>query len=194
MKYLLVSAALAVTSLAPAAAVAQTVPAAIVVVVDSNRAANECNACKTAAASLRSQASAFEARRTALNNQLAPERKGIQTAVDALGSKEPDAALQARIKAFQTKAQAAEQELGTTQQRLQSINLNILKQIKDKLDPAVQAVMARRGANLAVETDNTLAHGAALDVTNDVIAQLNSTLTSVSATPLPQQQSAAPSR
>jgi Skp family chaperone for outer membrane proteins len=186
MRYLLVSAAIAVSALAPSAALAQSTPAAIIVVVDSNRAANDCNACKTAAASLRSQAQAFETRRTTLTNQLAPERKSIQTAVDALGNKEPDAALQARIKAFQTKAQAAEQELATTQQRLQSINVNILKQIKEKLDPAVQAVMTRRGANLAVEVDNTLAHSQALDVTNEVIAQLNSTLASVSATPLPQ--------
>jgi hypothetical protein len=46
--------------------------------------------------------------------------------------------------------------------------------------------MTRRGANLAVEVDNTLAHSQALDVTNEVIAQLNSTLAAVSATPLPQ--------
>jgi Skp family chaperone for outer membrane proteins len=194
MKYLLVSAALAASALVPAAAMAQAVPGAIVVVVDSNRAANDCNACKTAAAALRSQASAFETRRTTLNNQLGPERKAIQAAVDALGDKQPDAALQNRIKAFQTKAQAAEQELATTQQRLQSINLNILKQIKEKLDPAVSTVMTRRGANLALENDNTLAHAAGIDVTNEVIAQLNATLTSVSATPLPQQQPAAPSR
>jgi len=193
MKYLLVSAAFAASALVPTAAMAQAVPGAIVVVVDSNRAANECNACKTAAASLRSQAQSFDTRRTTLNNQLGPERKAIQTAVDALGSKQPDAALQTRIKAFQTKAQAAEQELAATQQRLQSVNVNILKQIKEKLDPAVQTVMTRRGANLAIETDNTLAHGASLDVTNEVIAQLNATLSSVSATPMPQQTTA-PSR
>ena len=193
MKYLLVSAAFAASALVPTAAMAQAVPGAIVVVVDSNRAANECNACKTAAASLRSQAQSFDTRRTTLNNQLGPERKAIQTAVDAPGSKQPDAALQTRIKAFQTKAQAAEQELAATQQRLQSVNVNILKQIKEKLDPAVQTVMTRRGANLAIETDNTLAHGASLDVTNEVIAQLNATLSSVSATPMPQQTTA-PSR
>lgn len=188
MKYLLISAAFAASVLTPSVALAQQPPAPIILVVDSNRAANDCNACKTAAASLRSQATAFDTRRTTLNNQLGPERQSIQTAVNALQGKAPDAALQARIKAFETKAQAAQQELETTQQRLQSINVNILKQIKDKLDPAIKAVMAQRGANLMLEEDNTLAHTAGLDVTPQVIAQLNTLLTTISVTPLPQQQ------
>jgi Skp family chaperone for outer membrane proteins len=187
MKYLLISTAFAATVLAPSAAFAQQPPAPLILVVDSNRAANDCNACKTAAASLRSQATAFETRRTTLNNQLGPERQSIQTAVNALQGKAPDAALQARIKAFDTKAQAAEQELATTQQRLQSINLNILRQIKEKLDPAVKAVMTQRGANLVVDEANTLDHTPALDATAAVIAQLNSLLPTISVTPLPQQ-------
>jgi hypothetical protein len=48
--------------------------------------------------------------------------------------------------------------------------------------------MTQRGANLALETTNTLSSVPALDVTNQVIAQLNSTLPSISVTPLPQQQ------
>jgi Skp family chaperone for outer membrane proteins len=187
MKYFLISTAIAASALVPSVALAQQPPAPIILVVDSNRVANECNACKTAAASLRSQATAFDTRRTTLNNQLSPERQSIQTAVNALQGKAPDAALQARIKAFETKAQAAQTELETTQQRLQSINVNILRQIKEKLDPAVKAVMAQRGANLMMEEDNTLAHAAGLDVTPAVIAQLNSTLTSISVTPMPQQ-------
>jgi Skp family chaperone for outer membrane proteins len=187
MKYFLISTAIAASALVPSVALAQQPPAPIILVVDSNRVANECNACKTAAASLRSQATAFDTRRTTLNNQLSPERQSIQTAVNALQGKAPDAALQARIKAFETKAQAAQTELETTQQRLQSINVNILRQIKEKLDPAVKAVMAQRGANLMMEEDNTLAHAAGLDVTPAVIAQLNSTLTTISATPMPQQ-------
>ncbi len=187
MKYFLISAAFAASVLAPSAALAQQVPAPIVVVVDSNRAANDCNACKTAAASLRSQASAFESRRNTLTTQLGTERQAIQASVTALQGKQPDAALQARIKAFETKAQAAEKELGDTQQRLQSVNANILRQIKAKLDPAVNTVMTQRGANLAIEVDNTLAHAQGLDVTTQVIAQLNATLSSISVAPLPPQ-------
>src|SRR5258705_5246361 len=186
MKYILTSAAFAASMLAPSAALAQQPPAPVILVVDSNRAANECNACKTAAASLRSQATAFDTRRTTLNNQLGPERQSIQTAVNALQGKAPDAALQARIKAFETKAQAAQQELETTQQRLQSINVNILRQIKEKLDPAVKAVMTQRGANLMLEEDNTLAHPAGPHVTPPIVAPLHPLLTTVHVPPLPR--------
>jgi len=187
MKHLLISAAFAASVVAPSAALAQQPPAALIVVVDSNRAANDCNACKTAAASLRSQVTAFDNRKTTLNNQLGPERQSIQAAVNALQGKAPDAALQARIKAFDAKATAAQTEVETTQQRLQSINVNILRQIKEKLDPAVKTVMTQRGANIVLEEDNTLDHAPGLDVTAQVIAQLNATLPSISVTPLPQQ-------
>jgi outer membrane protein len=187
MKKLLISAALA-ASLVPGAALAQQTPAAVIVVVDSNRAANECNACKTAAAALRTQAGQVEARRTALNNQLSAEGKSIQDAVNALPKgAQPTAALQARADAWKKKLAAADQELGNAQQRLQSTNLNILRQIKEKLDPAVRTVMAQRGANLVIDSENTASFAPALDVTNQVIAQLNTTLPSISATPLPQQ-------
>jgi outer membrane protein len=186
MKKMLISAALA-ASLLPATALAQQTPAAVIVVVDSNRVANECNACKTAAAALRAQAAQLDARRTTLNNQLSAEGKAIQDAVDALPKgTQPNAALQARAKAWEAKAQQAQQELGQAQQRLQSTNVNILRQIKEKLDPAVRTVMAQRGANLVIDSENTASFAPALDVTNQVIAQLNTSLPSISATPLPQ--------
>jgi hypothetical protein len=43
--------------------------------------------------------------------------------------------------------------------------------------------MVAKGANLAVDVNATLAHGAALDVTADVLAALNASLPSVSVTP-----------
>jgi len=46
--------------------------------------------------------------------------------------------------------------------------------------------MQRRGANIMVELGTTLASGAALDVTNDVLAGLNAALPSV-ATVAPAQ-------
>jgi len=62
MKTLLVSAALAAAILVPSAAGAQAVPAAVVAVVDLERVSNDCNACKTASAALRSQATAQQNR------------------------------------------------------------------------------------------------------------------------------------
>lgn len=186
MKNALLLAATAAGLSIPGAALAQRVPAAVVIVVDSNKAANECNTCRTALGQLRSQGTAFENRRQTLTNQLSTERSAIQTAINALNGKPADAALQARVKAFETKAQTAEQELNRTQQNLQSINVNVLRQIKEKLDPAVRNVMIAKGASLVIDAENALQFSPALDATNDVLAQLNSSLTSISVTPAAQ--------
>ena len=187
MKTLLVSAAFAAAVLAPSAASAQAVPAAVVAVVDLDRVTSQCNACKTAAATLRSQATSFQSRRDALAASLQTEQKSIQAAVDALKGKEPDAALQTRIKSFQAKAQQDEQELAGQQQQIQANQQYIQKQIADKLGPIYQQVMQRRGANLLVEVSATLATSQSVDVTNDVLTALNGSLPSI-ATTAPVQQ------
>lgn len=195
MRNLLTAAALAAgTMLTPTAAFAQQAPAAVVVVVDSSRIYRECNACKTAQASLQSQANALQTRQQTLGTQLRTEGQSIQTAVNALNGAEPSAALRTRIQAFQKKEQDANDELQRSQSNLQSIQQNVLRQINARLGPAVNQVMAQRGANLAVDVDATLAHSAATEVTTAVLAALNATLPSVSLTPLPAAQQPAAAR
>jgi len=179
MKTFLISAAFAAAVLAPAAASAQAIPAAVVAVVDLDRVTSECNACRTASAALKGQVSSFETRRETLASSLQTEQKSIQTSIDALKGKEPDAALQARVKAFQAKAQTSEQELAAQQAQIQRNQQYIQKQIQEKLAPIYQQVMVRRGANLLVEVGSTLATSQNVDVTNDVLASLNSALPSL---------------
>ncbi|HEY8433571.1 MAG TPA: OmpH family outer membrane protein [Sphingomicrobium sp.] len=190
MKTLLISAAVAAAMLAPAAANAQAVPGAVIAVVDLDRVTQDCNACKTAQAALRSQVTAEETREKGLGAPLQTEQQSIQTAIDALKGKEPDAALQARIKAFQTKAQSAQEEAARGRQQLQANQQYIQKQIQDKLGPIYQQVMQRRGANVMLEVGATLATAQNVDVTNDVIAGLNSALPTIATTapaaPAPQ--------
>lgn len=188
MKTLLVSAAFAAALLAPSAASAQAIPAAVVAVVDLDRVTSSCNACKTAATTLKSQVSSFESRRNTLASSLQTEQKSIQTAIDALKGKDPDAALQARVKAFQAKAQSSEQELAGQQTQIQRNQSYIQKQILDKLGPIYQQVMSRRGANVLVEAGATLATATSVDVTNDVLAALNGALPSISTTAPASQQ------
>jgi Skp family chaperone for outer membrane proteins len=188
MKTLLVTAAVAASMIVPAAANAQAIPGAVVAVVDLERVQSECTACKTAAAALRSQATAEQARETALTTPLQTEQKSIQAAVDALKGKEPDAALQARITAFQTKAQQAQEQAARGRAQLQRNQAYIGQQIQTKLNPIYQQVMQRRGANILVEQGATLASASALDVTNDVLAALNTALPSVQTTAPAQQQ------
>lgn len=190
MKTLLISAALAAAVVAPSAASAQAIPAAVVAVVDLDRVTAECNACKTAQAALRGQVEAYRTREQTLATPLETEQKSIQTAIDALKGKEPDAALKARVQSFQAKQQTAAQELSSQQQQIQRNQQYIQKQIQDKLGPIYQQVMQRRGANVLVEVGTTLAAAQNVDVTNDVLASLNASLPTIATTapaaPAPQ--------
>ncbi|HUG46527.1 MAG TPA: OmpH family outer membrane protein [Sphingomicrobium sp.] len=156
-------------------------------VVDTSRVYRDCTACQAASAQMATQAQALQARQQALTAELRPEAQAIQAAVSALNGKEPDAALRQRAQAFQQRQEQANQELGQAQQNLQSIQANVIRQIEARFSPAVQQVMAQRGANLAVDVDATIAHAPAVNVTDAVLAAVNATLPSVSVTPLPQQ-------
>jgi outer membrane protein len=182
MKTLLISAALA-ASILPTAATAQAIPGAIVAVVDLEKVTSSCNACKTASAALRSQAAALQSRQQALVAPLQTEQKAIQAAVDALPQgKEPDAALKARASAFQTKYQQAQEEVARSEQQLQRNQQYINQQVRDKLGPIYSQVMQRRGANIMVETGTTLATATSVDVTNDVLAALNTAMPTLQTT------------
>ena len=77
---------------------------------------------------------------------LQPEGTAIQTAVNALGGKQPDAALTARVRALQAKQDAANQELGRQQQQIQRNQQYVQQQIDAKLgsgDPAGHAAPRR---------------------------------------------------
>ena len=156
--------------------------------VDLDRVTADCNACKTAAAALRTQVQSYQTREKSLTGPLQTEQQSIQTAIDALKGKEPDAALQARAKAWDTKRQQAAQELAGQQQQIQRNQQYIQKQISDKLGPIYQQVMTRRGANVLMEVGATLATTQNVDVTNDVLAALNSALPTIATTAPAQSQ------
>jgi len=188
MKTMLTFAALAASVIAvPSVALAQRAPAAVVVVVDSDRIYRDCTACRSAQTQLQGRLTALQSRQKTLADQLRPEGQAIQTAVQGLAGRAPDAALRGRAEAFQKKQDDANQELGRSQQNLQSIQANIVRQINARLNPVITQVMTARGANLAVDSNATLAHSQTVDVTAAVLAGLNAALPTVSLTPLPAQ-------
>ena len=193
MKTFLFPAALAASVIAPPAASAQALPPATIAVVDLDKVTTDCNACRTANAALRAQVTAQENREKALIAPLQTEQKSIQAAIDALKGADADAALQARIKAFQGKQQQAQETAGRGRQQLQRNREYMSQQVSAKLGPIYQQVMTRRGANVMIEIGTTLASGAALDVTNDVLAALNAALPTIT-TNAPAASQAAPSR
>jgi outer membrane protein len=185
MNKILISAAAFALAL-PTAVSAQA--AGSILIVDSDRVMSECTACKSAAGQLQSRQATLRARAQTLQTQLQTEGKPIQAAVDALNGKAPDAALQAKITAYQTKERSAQQELATSTRTLESTAANVQQQIGNKLVSIVETVRARHNAGIVLAKNSTIANDNSIDVTNEVLTNLNTQLPAVSVTPLPQAQ------
>ena len=181
------AAALIAASALTAPAMAQRVPAAAVAVVDTDRIGAECTACRAASTQIQQREQQLRTRAQTLATQLQTEGKPIQDAIDALKGKQPDAALQQRVTAFQTKQRTAQQELQNSERTLQSTQVHVNQQIGTRLRSIIATVAAQRGANVALSKDATLFAATTVDITDTVLAQLNQQLPAVSVTPLPQQ-------
>jgi Skp family chaperone for outer membrane proteins len=171
----------------PAAASAQRIAPAVVAVVDTDRIARECTACRAASAQLQSQEASIRSRAQALQTQIRTQGQPIEAAVAALNGKQPDAALKQRITALQTQERNAQTELATAQRNYQSSQVHVSQQIRNRVIPIIGTVAQSRGAGIAIDRGAALYSAPAMDITTEVLAQLNRALPSVSVTPLPQQ-------
>jgi Skp family chaperone for outer membrane proteins len=181
-KFLTATAVAALTVMAMPALAQVKAPATQAVVVDTSKIFATCTACVAAQAALKVQADAIQARQQALAAPLQTEGQALQAAVNALAGKEPDAALKARATAFQQKQQAAQAELASREEGFNRNRAFVGQQVSAKLNPIIVATMKARGANVAIDPQSILAYEPALDVTTDVLAQLNAQLPSVSTT------------
>ena len=180
-------AAIAALSLAvPGTALAQKNAASPILVVDIGRVSSECNACRAAATQLQTQAQGLQQRQQQLAQQLQTAGTPIQTAMNALAGKQPDAALQSRITAFENQRTSAAQELQGRGQQLESTEAHVNQQISERLRAVLEQIRAQRNATVIVPKGATWANNPAVDVTNDALSALNQQLPSVSVTPLPQ--------
>lgn len=201
MKGIALTVLAAVASVACAAGVAaQRVPAAVIVIVDTDRVYRECTACKAAQTQLQGLVTAARARAQALNDPLQTEAAAIEQAGAALRSQSgaartsAETALNTRVQAYQARQTGAQQEIARLEQNVQSTQQNVLRQINDRLNPIITQVMNSKSAHIALDTNATLARSGALDVTADVLAALNTALPSVQVAPLAQGQSPAQAR
>jgi Skp family chaperone for outer membrane proteins len=192
MKKLAFAMAAAVSVLGiPGAANAQQRPS--ILVVDTDRILNECTACKAAATQLQSQIQQARQRAQQLEASLKPEAESLEKAVQALGSKQPDAALQARIAAYRQKQQQGSTELSSRENTLQSTQAHVQQQIGAKIVQVAEQSRARRQATVVMtKSGGVIAADNAADITGEVLAALNQQLPAVSVTPMPQQQQSKP--
>ena len=196
MTKLLLGSALAALAIAtPGIALAQSTPAATIIIVDRNRIANECNACRNALTQLQGMVTNLQTRQQQLSAPLNTEAQTLQQQADAAAKMPAGAArtaaenqLQTRLAGYQQRERTANQELQGLDQNIQSTRANVMNQIMEKLDPIIVNVMRTRNASIAVDKGVTIAISPALDVTNDVMNQFNTQVTSLSVTPMPQQQ------
>ncbi|HZF96229.1 MAG TPA: OmpH family outer membrane protein [Allosphingosinicella sp.] len=200
MKNMLLGAAVALSLGLPGAALAQRTPAATVVVVDTDRIYRDCNACRTAQTQLQTLGTQFQQRAQALGQPIETELQSIQAAANAARSQSganrtaAETALQQRAQRLDQQRTTAQQELARIEQNLRSTQANVLQQINARLNPIINQVMTARGANVAVDVNATLAHSGALNVTDQVLQQLNAALPSVTVAPLPAGQQPAPAQ
>lgn len=192
-KFILGAAGAALALAIPFAAQAQQLPPAVIAVVDTDRVIRECTVCVAANTQLQQQLQQLQARAQQLAAPLRTEGQAIQTAINALPQgQQPDAALQTRIRNYETNQQNAQQEVQQQQQTIERNRNFVLQQIGQRLQPAVQQVMTQRGANVALDVNAALGAAPTLDVTAAVLAVVNQNTAPLNVTaPPPQQQPAA---
>jgi outer membrane protein len=175
MNRLILNTTLAALALAaPAVAMAQQLPAAVIAVVDRDQIATTCTQCLAATQQLQAQGTAYQQREQQLTAPLNTEGQAIQTAINALPQGgQPDAALAARINAYRTNQQAAATELQGRQETIRRNQMFVVRQMTERMDPLIGQVTRSRGANIAVDISATLAHNPAVNVTADVLALMN---------------------
>lgn len=183
-KIFLGSALAAIAIATPIAVSAQQIAPAVVAVVDTQRILTQCTACTSANTQLQAQGQQLQARATQLGQPLEAEATAIQAAVNAAGGT-PDAALRARITAFQTGQQNAQREVQGRQETLQRNRAFVLQQIEQRLNPIIVQIMQQRGATIALDRGATLAIAPQVEITDAVLALLNTQLPSVGVTAPP---------
>ncbi len=171
---------------APVAVQAQAATAGTQVATANLEAAVDQSAAMKAAiaqiqAQYKTQIDAANARQQALQAQLQPLAQELQTL--QANPATPPATIQTKGQAFQQRRDAATRELAGLTQPFQRPSAYAQEQVADKLDAAVRAAMQARGVTLLVRPDAVMAVGPNADITNDVIAQLNTTVKTVSITP-----------
>ncbi len=178
MKKILAAAALS-------AAAITTPAAAQVAIADLDGALNSAAALQAARAQIRttfkSQIDAFQARQTALANQLNPLRAELETL--SKNSATPRATLDAKVNAYRTQETNAQRELQTLAAPFNRPDAYAQAQLSEKLSDAVKAAMTAKGVKVVISPEAALAFAPDANITNDITAQLNTLVPTVSITP-----------
>lgn len=182
----------AAIALAPMTALAMTAAPAIaqtksgLAVVDLEEAVARSSAYTTAMTQMQTtykpQIDQINTRRTAIETDLKSKNDALQAAYKAAGNK-PTPAIETQYQQLQQAQQAGQAELQRLSQPVQLARAYVEQQIVDKLDDALKAATAKTKAEIVFKKAATESFGASADITNAVIAELNTLVPSVGITP-----------
>lgn len=174
------AAALLFTAAATPVAAQQLSPA-VIMIVDMDRIVNESAAGKQAATELQTKVTGLQSRANTLQTQLKTDAEAIQQG--QANKTLAGAQLEQRARSFQEKQQSAQQELARLENDVQRSRQHVIEQINNAAQPIITQIMRERNASIVLAEGATLQHSASLNVTNDVITRLNTSLPRVSTTP-----------
>jgi Skp family chaperone for outer membrane proteins len=129
----------------------------------------------------KAQIDALEARQKTLNAELQPIVNAFQAAQKAPNPNQ--AALQTQYNAIQTKQQNGQRELQNLGQPVARAQAWVEEQIVSKLDAALKAAMIKKSVALVLQPQATVSYQPVADLTDEVTAELNLTVPSVTITP-----------
>jgi Skp family chaperone for outer membrane proteins len=119
----------------------------------------------------KAQIDAFDARQKSLQAELQPLVTAFQTAQRAPNANQ--AALQTQANTIQTRQQAAQRELQTLALPFGRAQAYVEEQISAKLEAALKAAMVKRKVNLVLAPQAAISYQPTADITNDIVAELN---------------------
>lgn len=173
--------AIALTS-APALAQSKTG----IAVVDIQRAVATSSAYSTARTQIqttyKAQIDNFTTRKNAIDADLKAKGTALEAAVKAAGNK-PTPAIQAQYEAAQKAQQNGQAELQRLGQPIALANAYVEEQITAKLSDALKNAMNKSKVDLILSPDATVSYQPTVDITQQVVTELNALVPSVGITP-----------
>lgn len=173
--------AIALTS-APALAQSKTG----IAVVDLQRAVATSSAYSTARTQIqttyKAQIDNFTTRKNAIDADLKAKGTALDAALKAAGGK-PTPAIQTQYEAAQKAQQNGQAELQRLGQPIALANAYVEEQISAKLSDALKNAMNKSKVDLILSPDATVSYQPTVDITQQVVTELNALVPSVSITP-----------
>jgi|SRR5579871_2334769 len=100
----------------------------------------------------------------------------------------------AKVKDFEAKQAALQQDVQKQQGLIQGGVLKARQQVEQALGPILQAIMTERGANLLLDRNAVVLGTVDVDITGAAVARLNQKLPAVKVVPMPLPPGVAPSQ